>query len=517
MIKTPLLSLMLFLSCLTSAQYSWVNGVTGLPLSHTVVALDAFHPGNRPGNVSMSATTVDSAGNLWSYGGLIVGADYTFWKYDITINQWKVFGRFKNVGEHCVGLGVEDSANTPGASRNGVLWFDTHGYIWLHDEENLWTWEGNRIWRFNPANGMWAKMKSIPALPINNLPVYAPLGVPSASAHPGKTRHQINRWSDTNGNLWLYGGSFSSYFAGDLWKFDISTLQWSWEGGEQVGLPCIKNYATKGVFSDDAYPGGMSAGFCWTDSLNRLWLFGDSSPDPGNQTWCYDISSGKWAWFGGDQAIDMVTTFGHYGPACTYDPLNLPAERFGAECINPWYSQNKIGFWMYGGRSGVDGYSFYRDLWFYRWTDNQWILAEGDDMNPAPSCSQTLGRPCGRWGTVTWEHQNKVYLFGGYDQSDVWTYDPDPSCILAAPEIISSVPNVFSPNGDGINDHFLVKGDRSLVVRIYNRWGQEVFQSNLNASWDGSDCSDGTYFYVISGTDEEKTPVPRKGFIMLLR
>ena len=74
-----------------------------------------------------------------------------------------------------------------------------------------------------------------------------------------------------------------------------------------------------------------------------------------------------------------------------------------------------------------------------------------------------------------------------------------------------NVPNVFSPDGDGINDEFYLKKDvfdrcyDALSVKIYNRWGQQVFESDdAKFIWDGNDESGkalapGTYFVVLQG------------------
>ncbi len=51
------------------------------------------------------------------------------------------------------------------------------------------------------------------------------------------------------------------------------------------------------------------------------------------------------------------------------------------------------------------------------------------------------------------------------------------------------IPNVFTPNGDGVNDVFKVfyTGDITVTyTRIYNRWGETVFESTNNQIWDGS-------------------------------
>lgn len=59
-------------------------------------------------------------------------------------------------------------------------------------------------------------------------------------------------------------------------------------------------------------------------------------------------------------------------------------------------------------------------------------------------------------------------------------------------ECAISMPNAFTPNGDGINDFFHYKNDCQLTIssylcRIYNRWGQIVFETrDANEMWDGS-------------------------------
>lgn len=76
-------------------------------------------------------------------------------------------------------------------------------------------------------------------------------------------------------------------------------------------------------------------------------------------------------------------------------------------------------------------------------------------------------------------------------------------------------PNVFSPNGDGVNDVFTLVGVPDpcyddIKVEIYNRWGQLVYQGEILPesgdviSWDGTNeqgntVSDGTYFLWIKG------------------
>lgn len=70
------------------------------------------------------------------------------------------------------------------------------------------------------------------------------------------------------------------------------------------------------------------------------------------------------------------------------------------------------------------------------------------------------------------------------------------------------LPNVFTPNGDSINDVFrpILDEITDLDCTIYDRWGNLIYQSSrLRAAWDGHTdagqlCCDGTYFCVISAT-----------------
>jgi gliding motility-associated-like protein len=67
------------------------------------------------------------------------------------------------------------------------------------------------------------------------------------------------------------------------------------------------------------------------------------------------------------------------------------------------------------------------------------------------------------------------------------------------------IPNVFTPNGDGMNDELVFLGidqTQDYSIRIFNRWGKTVFEStDAKDNWDGKDSKDGTYFYELRYTD----------------
>ena len=64
------------------------------------------------------------------------------------------------------------------------------------------------------------------------------------------------------------------------------------------------------------------------------------------------------------------------------------------------------------------------------------------------------------------------------------------------------IPNVFSPNGDGSNDLFLITTDSEYSLNIYNRWGEVIYTSDYRQFWDGrTDAGElspeGTYYYLL--------------------
>jgi gliding motility-associated-like protein/uncharacterized repeat protein (TIGR01451 family) len=82
------------------------------------------------------------------------------------------------------------------------------------------------------------------------------------------------------------------------------------------------------------------------------------------------------------------------------------------------------------------------------------------------------------------------------------------------------IPNTFTPNGDGKNDTFQIKGREnydSIEISIFNRWGDEVYRSkNYKDEWDGAGLNEGTYFYVLKlkkGSHEES----RRSWVLIKR
>jgi len=63
------------------------------------------------------------------------------------------------------------------------------------------------------------------------------------------------------------------------------------------------------------------------------------------------------------------------------------------------------------------------------------------------------------------------------------------------------IPNIITPNGDGVNDKFVIKNIErveSSTLRIYNRWGTKIYEASpYKNDWDGEGAPDGVYYYEL--------------------
>jgi len=142
--------------------------------------------------------------------------------------------------------------------------------------------------------------------------------------------------------------------------------------------------------------------------------------------------------------------------------------------------------------------------------------------------------------------QNPVFVYensGTYQVKLVTTkFSDDFACrdtfyldsYIVALSSLVEVPNVFTPNGDGLNDEFVVKYQslQSIHVQIFNRWGKKIhswennnvqgFESTVSESaWDGKIggryASPGVYYYVVQAKGRDDQTRNAHGFFHLFR
>jgi gliding motility-associated-like protein len=89
------------------------------------------------------------------------------------------------------------------------------------------------------------------------------------------------------------------------------------------------------------------------------------------------------------------------------------------------------------------------------------------------------------------------------------------------------IPEVFTPNGDGVNDFFVIKGIQKTenTLTIYNRWGNKVYKmDNYDNTWNGmpnvtgtlgnQKLPQGTYYYILEFKGETNLKTTN-GFVVL--
>jgi gliding motility-associated-like protein len=86
------------------------------------------------------------------------------------------------------------------------------------------------------------------------------------------------------------------------------------------------------------------------------------------------------------------------------------------------------------------------------------------------------------------------------------------------------IPNAFSPNGDGLNDRWIIDNLEqypNAVVEVFNRYGKKIFEKkgyNSTNAWDGTNNGSplpvAPYYYIVRTGNGEK---PRVGVVSIIR
>lgn len=251
-------------------EWAWMGGC-----SHTPDSPDCPNQGvygtlgvaaadNIPGSRTGAAGWTDANGNLWLFGGQ--GYDSAgqqgelndLWEFNLSNNKWAWMGGSSavicnqdNSGKtSCVGqpgvygsLGVPAAANVPGGRDSAMSWTDQQGNLWLFGGEGPASENNtsylNDLWVFNPYALIWTWMGGsntgtcstfVSTTTCGNAGSYGTLGAPAGTNVPG-SRESAVEWTDSNGQLWLWGGNgydstgtggFYASLLNDLWVYDPS-------------------------------------------------------------------------------------------------------------------------------------------------------------------------------------------------------------------------------------------------------------------------------------------------------
>jgi len=344
--------------------------------------------------------------------------------------------------------GTSTDTTIPGARQNAITWVDNAGNFWLFGGYGYASTGNstllNDLWEYSAGQWTWMSGLEVGAQPG----IYGTLGQGSLTNIPGARWGSVS-WSDSSGNLWLFGGygyAASSTEVGtlnDLWEFTpaqqvegqpFNPGLWTWIGGSNTTAQ-PGTYGAQGTASPGNVPGARYGAVSWIDTSENVWLFGGNgvalAGDFGNLNDLWKYSAGEWTWMSG---TDLANQHGSYGTLGTSGAANVPGGRFGAVS----WTDASGNLWLFSGSgydsTGADG--DLNDLWEY--SAGQWTWMSGSNARSQAGTYGTEGTPAAsnvpgaRNGAVSWtDKSGNFWLFGGAGLdsagqggwlNDVWEY-----------------------------------------------------------------------------------------------
>ncbi len=388
------------------------------------------------------------------------------------------------------------NTSNPGGREHASTWTDSSGRKWLFGGFGLVLTGAsppilpgimNDLWLYSDFQGAW-----IPA----GLPVTTTVSgtVTTAKADllsiqttgsfgggiPGARWGSVT-WSDSSGNLWLFGGQGISTTGGvgllnDIWEFtpgsyDVSvppnyvgsyTFTGNWT--PVSGTTNVDQGGTYGTLSTPGgTPGGRWGAASCTDSSGNVWVFGGQGFDSNginlgllNDLWKYNIATAQWTWMGPTNS-NVSQNNGVYGTQGTALAANALGP--GGRQTAVLWADTSGNIWLFGGLGldsagtrnpgSLNGLSngtttpdgaLLNDLWKFNIATAQWTWVSGGNVanqNGVYGTQQTAAAsnvPGSRWSAGGWtDASGNLWFFGGWGYgsslaqstgflNDVWEY-----------------------------------------------------------------------------------------------
>jgi hypothetical protein len=357
--------------------------------------------------------------------------------------------------------GVPSPNNMPPSRANtGGSWIDKEGNFWMFSGKigNIHSLNDGAtdLWKYDPKTNIWTWISGdTSSRYLNGLysqhGVYGTKGVPSVNNYP-ISRSNSMCWTDTAGNLWLFGGEMASGCSNvfwcwtlniktlnDLWKYNVKNNEWTWVSGDNpyANVFTPMNRGIKGIEDTNNFPGVRSFTNCsWVEG-DKLYFYGGVGQfDFCSDVWYYSISKNLWVW---ESGLDIFRDTGHYGSYRIPNPTTRPnARKTELSC------KYKNAIYIYSGES-FGGVGVNNDLWKYDLNTHLWSWVDGKKTTkpyildtgipPSKNCDSSFQYPDTRDFHSTIAANNlelkNFIMFGGriaYSSdyhNDLWAYNLD--------------------------------------------------------------------------------------------
>ncbi len=481
------------------SNWTWVNGMDSLSNNSggNYTAKGIASPNAIPAARNNAMAWTDKNGKGMLFGGFGAQPDsYSLqyhndlWSWDG--KNWTWLNGIDTCGVNVSGfngsLGIAASANIPESRSNGISWMDKNGNFWLYGGEmhvapydfysDVWKWDGSN-WTW--INGNKSR---------NQFPNYGIKGVAASTNQPG-ARAGSAGWTDTNGNLWLFGGkrSTSGNASPSQNQFQINNDFWKWDGTNWTFIKgnssLTGSYGKKGITDTSNHPPSRLNAVTWSDKNNNLFMFGGwasiNSPLPGGGSYTVNTLNDLWKWDGNSwtwiKGSNLTNQTGIYAASIGIaDSANTPGSRYGST----FWKDSNDNLWLFGGKNTAAG--LMNDLW--KWDGTNWIWM---NAGAASAVYGTKGVPASinvpgiRYGATGWvDRSGNVWLLGGFGKdasgsfgylNDLWVFNGNKWAWMGGSTIV---------NQPGINGNKGVAAAQNIPAARFRPF---VWNDNLGNFW----------------------------------
>ena len=509
---------------------------------------------NTPGVLTASAsygwmTWQDSSYNCYiGYGRVnFPNIDYELWRLDITNLTWNCLYQFSLD----VNNAHQYSTNTCNSGSNDrPIWGKEQRVTWVDDCGNMWTVQPNKnIVNSATEVGLWryeSDSETFTLVDTYSNRVFGTMGVRSPLNHPFHTTNGASSWV-SDGKFWTMEGVNAGNTV--LWNYEPDLVNADFD----TTVSC-----TQVAFSD------LSSTGC-----NRIksweWDFGDGTKSTdqnpthtysANGTYSVQLIVQNCTW-DADTIVKTITTnaCGFHGvysvdsdSICGGDCTNINLNANGGTPpysfeIQPGTTTNSSLFRICPDTSttytiiasDANGATDTSTLFVYvnplLVTFNASTISGAAPLN-VDFTNLSIGADGYYWKidgqifsvfdtTYQFDEGSHQAVLVGFNDACIDSFTVE---INVGVQSIIIVPNIFTPNGDGVNDAFTISHSNieTFEIQIFNRWGSQIFtSSNIDESWKGlvkddKPASDGVYFYIIKAIGYDGKAHHLKGYVTVV-